>query len=160
MQFGLLLARVFIALRCWRIIYILARFMRCHNHKLTTWNLHKHTEKRPQSHFLARFPPFGPVRHFRGIVSAFLMHFFLPLKAKMYSTCPRTRNYSTPHVLPLRTGFVVSALQNLTSFEVENSLPAFVRGQQIGAACLHANQKKKKEKKTWRKTGKENKYAA
>jgi len=73
------------------------------------------------------------------------MHFFLPLKAKMYSTCPRTRNYSTPHVLPLRTGFVVSALQNLTSFEVENSLPAFVRGQQIGAACLHANQKKQKK---------------
>jgi len=72
------------------------------------------------------------------------MHFFLPLKAKMYSTCPRTRNYSTPHVLPLRTGFVVSALQNLTSFEVENSLPAFVRGQQIGAACLHANQKNNK----------------
>jgi len=131
MRFGLLLARVFISLPRRRIIYILPRFMRCHNHKLTTWNLHKHTEKRPQSHFLARFclsPPFfGLSGIFRGIVSAFLMHFFLPLKGRMYSTCPELEfpKYSAPHVLPLRIGFVVSVLQNLTSFEVENFSPCF-----------------------------------
>lgn len=59
------------------------------------------------------------------------MHFFLPLKCKMYSTCPL--NYSsststsatvtesslTPPSCPCHSNSVLLFLQNLTSFEVE-----------------------------------------